>query len=207
MPNQNKIKKSAFQDFSLSVGLILVLLAILYLIPHDRINFWWILAFALILIPTLRALINGAPFVPTPIARARKMASLAQIKPGEKVFDIGCGDGRMVYIAANEFGAHATGLELSPLVYILARIRKFFWKSKAQILFRDFHFYNFKDIDVIMCYLMPETLAKLQAKLEKELKPGARVISYAFKIGTWQETHHEPADQENNMASIWIYKR
>lgn len=206
-PKQNRIKLSSLFDFFLMAGLIGSLLLVLYVMPHDSFNFWWVLVFLIILVPTLRALVNGAPFVPTPLARAKKVAALAKIKPGEKVYDIGCGDGRMVYFAANEFGADATGLELSPLVYVLARIRKLFWRSKAKILFRDFHFYNLKDADVILCYLMPETLAKLQSKLEKELKKGARVVSYAFQIGNWKETHHELKDPANNLASIWVYER
>jgi DNA-directed RNA polymerase beta subunit len=54
------------------------------------------------------------------------------IKKGEKVYDIGCGDGRMVYLAAKDYKANAVGLELSPLVYALAKIRQFFWRSKAK---------------------------------------------------------------------------
>lgn len=168
----------------------------------------WAIALAiLIIIPTIIAMSTGAPFVPTPMARVEKMVSLAKIKKGEKVYDIGCGDGRMVYVAANDYGANAVGYELSPLVYVLARVRKFFWKSKAKIEFTDFRYRNLSDADVIVCYLLPESLARLQPKLEAELKKGARVVSYAFAIGTWGVTHREERDSEKNLAPIWVYER
>ena len=168
----------------------------------------WAIALAiLIIIPTIIAMSTGAPFVPTPMARVEKMLALAKIKKGEKVYDMGCGDGRMVYVAANQYDAHAVGYELSPLVYVLARVRKIFWKSKAKIEFTDFRYRNLSDADVIVCYLMPDALARLQPKLEAELKRGARVISYAFSIGTWGATHREDRDPNLNLAPIWVYQR
>jgi SAM-dependent methyltransferase len=168
----------------------------------------WAIALAvIIIIPTIIAMSTGAPFVPTPMARVKKMLALAKVKPGEKVYDIGCGDGRMVYVAANDYGANAVGLELSPLVYLLAVIRKFFWKSKAQIRFTDFRYRNLSDADVIVCYLLPEALARLQPKLDAELKKGARVVSYAFEIGNWKVTHREERNREQNLAPIWVYER
>ena len=113
----------------------------------------------------------------------------------------------MVYIAANDYGAKAVGLELSPLVYVLAKIRKIFWRSKAEIHFCDFRHKNLSDADVIVCYLLPEPLARLQPKLEAELKKGARVISYAFQIGNWEVTHREERDPKNNLAPILVYER
>lgn len=168
----------------------------------------WAVALAvLIIIPTIIAMSTGAPFVPTPMARVEKMLALAKVKKGEKVYDIGCGDGRMVYVAANDYGANAVGYELSPLVYVLARIRKYFWRSKARIEFTDFRYRNLGDADVIVCYLLPESLARLQPKLENELKKGARVISYAFAIGTWGASKKEESDRANNLAPIWVYER
>lgn len=161
----------------------------------------------LLLIPTLIALVTGAPFVPTPMERVKKMLALAKIKPHEKVYDIGCGDGRMVYLAAKDYNANAVGLELSPLVYGLAKIRHFFWRSKAKIYFTDFRFQKLADANVIVCYLLPESLARLQEKLEKELKKGTRIVSYAFPIGTWKPKQRIERDPRHNLAPIWVYER
>jgi cyclopropane fatty-acyl-phospholipid synthase-like methyltransferase len=195
------------KDILLAIFFVLILIPIFHFFSNIAPNIYSTTFFFLIMVPTLMTLINGAPFVPTPMEAVRKMIKLAKIKKGDVVYDIGCGDGRMVYVAANEYGARATGLELSPLVYTFARIRKLLWRSKAKILFRNFKTQNLRDADVIVCYLMPETLEKLRPKLETELKPGAMVVSYAFRMASWKETHQEPKDAAKNISPIWIYKR
>ncbi len=189
----------------LALIMVLILLPIFNFLTKDVPNWYSTAFFFMIMTPTLMTLVNGAPFVPTPMEAVRKMLKLANIKKGEVVYDIGCGDGRMVYLAVKECGAKGTGFELSPFVYLLAIIRKLFWRSKARILFRNFKTQSFKDADVIMCYLMPETLDKLRPKLESELKKGARIISYAFRIKDWKEKHREEKDLDNNISPIWIY--
>ncbi len=188
------------------IAIVLTLLLVLYITPAGTFNFFNLALMFVILVPTVIALITGAPFVPTPMPAVKKLLELAKIKKGEKVYDIGCGDGRMVYLAAKMYGADATGFELSPLVYFLARLRKIFWHSKAKIVFGDFRRHNLKDADVIVCYLLPEPLARLQSKLEKELKPDARVVSYAFRIGNWKEKHREAKNPQKNIAPIWVYQ-
>ncbi|MBU2524678.1 class I SAM-dependent methyltransferase [Patescibacteria group bacterium] len=159
-----------------------------------------------IAIPTLLALLRGAPFVPTPHARVKKMLALAKIKKGEKVYDIGCGDGRSVYWAAKIFGANAEGIELSPLVYLWARIRKFFWRSKAKITFANLWWKNFSDADVIVFYLMPNLMPRLAAKFKKELKPGTRIVSYAFQVKDLELLHRERRVRKRGFAPIWVYE-
>jgi len=204
---KSKVKTGKVSDFITFFLIAVSCVAIAAMSTGTYQSPWAITLAILIIIPTIIAMVSGAPFVPTPMARVKKMIELAKIKPGDKVYDIGCGDGRMVYVAANDYGANAVGLELSPLVYLLAKVRKFFWKSKAQIHFTDFRYKNLGDADVIVCYLLPEALARLQPKLEAELKKGARVVSYAFQIGTWQPTHREERDPSNNLAPIWVYER
>lgn len=205
--NSKTKKRNQILDFFTFFLLAISTIVIVALTTHTFQSPWAMVLALLITIPTIIAMATGAPFVPTPMARVKKMIELAKVKPGEKVYDIGCGDGRMVYVAANDYGAKAVGFELSPLVYLLARVRKIFWGSKAEIHFTDFRFKNLSDADVIVCYLMPEALARLQSKLEKELKKGARVVSYAFQIGTWQVTHREERNREQNLAPIWVYER
>ncbi len=135
-----------------------------------------------------------------------KMLKLGKIKTGENVVDIGCGDGRLVYMAAKKFGAKATGYELSPIVYILAKIRQLIWRSKAKIKFGDFRRHSLADADCIVTYMLPETLKKFIPKFEKELKQGARIVSYAFCIGDWKPAHVEPSSPEENRSKIFVYE-
>ncbi|MEK7528479.1 MAG: hypothetical protein AAB592_01820 [Patescibacteria group bacterium] len=159
-----------------------------------------------IIIPTVIAFIFGAPFVPTPMAAAEKMIELTGIQKGKKLYDMGCGDGRCVYIAANKYDADAVGIELTPWVYLIARIRKFLWKSKAILLMQNFRSVNISDADAVIFYLLPDSLKLLRQKLEKELKPGCRVVSYAFEIAGWKPVYVEPKKPEQNITRILVYE-
>ncbi len=138
--------------------------------------------------------------------RVKKMLELAKIKQGEKVLDLGCGDGRMAHIASKDHGADAFGIELSPIIYAMARICNFFRGSKAKILLRDFRRVDFSDADVLTFYLLPPILKRMREKWERELKPGARIVSYAFEVEGWEPVYIEPKDPENNYARILVYE-
>lgn len=165
--------------------------------------------FTIILIPTAIALIWGAPWVPTPKNRIRKMLDLAKLKPGEKVYDIGCGDGRAVHLASRLHKADAMGLELSPLVYAGAKLIQpwhMLRGSRGKIKYRDMYRVDLGDGDVILCYLMPHALKRLRKKFEKELKKGTRIISYAFEIPEWKPVHRQQRNRKKNHAPIWVYE-
>ncbi len=183
------------------------MLPMFYWISNTPFNIYTLGFFVLIIYPTLAALINGAPFVPTPMNAVNKMIEAAALKKGNRVYDIGCGDGRIVHTASRKYEIKATGFELSPLVYLLARIKHFLWKSKAKIIFGNFKKHDLSDADVIFCYLLPDTLAKLEPKLNRELKKGAKVISYAFPVHPWKESVKIERDKPNKLAPIWIYEK
>lgn len=208
MSTKTKPKKNSIAaDFFFVFLLALLLILVLHISGRYMNNPIAIGVLIITVIPTIMAMINGAPFVPTPIERVKHMLKLAKIKPGDRVYDIGCGDGRIVYLAANEHGAKATGFELSPLVYLLARARKFFWKSKADIKFRNFKSENISDADIVFCYLLPDCLKSIKDSLLSQLKPGAKIVSYAFEVPEWELIHKEEKDPSQNFAPIWIYQK
>jgi SAM-dependent methyltransferase len=193
-----------------TLSVLLVFFALIPLLYFLSASFNESLALVILIvisIPTVMAMINGAPYVPTPMARVEKMVALAKLKPRQRVYDLGCGDGRFVFVAANRYGAHATGIELSPLVYLLAKIRQLFWRSKAEIRFGNFKFFDLSDAEVIFCYLLPETLAKIQPELDRQLKPGTRIYSYAFAIPSWKLIGEENRNVSANLAPVYIYEK
>lgn len=147
---------------------------------------------------------GGGPFVPTPLPAVHKILKEAAIKKGEKVYDIGAGDGRFVHFAAKDYKAQATGFELDPFVYFLAKIRQKFWGWKGKMIHGNFLNNSIKDADVVLCYMLPRTLAKFQKKFDKELKKGTRVVSYAFSIGNWKPYKIIPKTKK--ISKILIYK-
>lgn len=153
---------------------------------------------------TLYALIIGAPPVPTPKRVAKQILKAANIKKGEIVYDLGCGDGRLVFSAAMA-GAKATGFEISPIVFTWAYLNKIIRTSSAKILWRDFLMADISDANTIFLYMYPTTIKLfLKKKFEKQLKPGTKVISFAFEIKNLRLIQKTKAD--NYPGFIFVYQ-
>lgn len=126
------------------------------------------------------------PLVPTEKRVIKKIAELADLKDGETVYDLGCGDGRVIEALAQEKKITAIGVDVSRIIICLAKIRRLWKKSPIQLLRKNFFDQDLSDADVVFCYLFPRFMKKLQEKFERELKPGARVISYSFPMIEWK---------------------
>ena len=144
-----------------------------------------------------------SPFVPSSRKTVDKMLRLAKIQKGEKLVDLGCGDGRIVVRADTRYGAIATGYEISFPVWLLAQLNKLLWRSSATIRRGNLFQADLSEADVVTCYLLPAVMKRLAPIFKKELKPGARVVSAAFSMPDWQPTEtHERAD---GCTQILIY--
>ncbi len=129
---------------------------------------------------------KAAPYVPTWQRDVRRMLQLAQVKPGELVVDLGSGDGRFLVTASQEFGSQAVGYELSLLPYVVSLIRKRISRAnRISVKFRDFYRADLSPADVVVCFLTPKAMKKLEPKFERELRPGTRVVSFAFRLPGW----------------------
>lgn len=140
---------------------------------------------AIAIITIISLLIFGyvkVPYVKTPEKGMNKMFELAKIKPGEKVYDLGCGNGQFVFKAEKDFKAIATGFELSPYPFFLAQSSQLIKGYKSKIYFKNFLNQNLSDADVIFCFLMPGACKKLSQKLDQELTPKTRIVSYGFGL-------------------------
>lgn len=152
----------------------------------------------------LPAFVGGA-WSPTRSRAVKKMLSLARLKPGETVVDLGAGDGRILIHAAKAFGAHAVGIEIDPLRWLLCKVRLFFLnhspaqrrrnpRVRATVNMANFFEEDLSYADVVTFYLSQAAADKLKAKLERELRPGARVVSYRRPIPGWKPTVHDVED-------------
>jgi SAM-dependent methyltransferase len=136
----------------------------------------------LFLMSTIWTNSRGAPWVPTARLTIHRMLSLAGVRPGEVVYDLGCGDGRVLVIAARSFGARAVGIELdlSRFLCSLAVVAAFGLWHRVRVVHGDLFRQDLRVADVVVTYLLQATNDRLQAKLLRDLRPGARVISNTF---------------------------
>ena len=125
------------------------------------------------------------PYVPTRAQVVEEMLRLAQVKPTDVVYDLGCGDGRIVIMAVEKFGARGVGIDIDPKRIDEARANA----AKAGVAARaEFRLGNLFDADirpatVVTLYLLPEVNLRLKPKLLAELRPGTRVVSHDFSMG------------------------
>ena len=133
------------------------------------------------------------PWVPPEKRRARRALKMANLQPGELLYDLGAGDGRILLMAAEEFGACAIGIEASPLQFAFTWLRCFFSGSKPKPSVRRENFYqsDLSDADVIFAYLTPEHAIRFQDDLAAQLKPGARVVAVAFDFPDWKPSDYD----------------
>ncbi len=129
----------------------------------------------------------GAPWVPTAPATIRKMLQMAEVQPGQKVVDLGAGDGRIVIMAAREFKARAAGVEIDPLRCWLANvfIRLSGLRDWARVYYGNMYSFDLTDADVVTLYLLHPTNQALKERLARQLRPGAKVVSHSFLMAGW----------------------
>jgi len=141
----------------------------------------------------------GPPYVPSSGAVVAKMLQLAQVKEGERMVDLGSGDGRIVMTFAKA-GIEAHGYEINPTLVLASRlaIRAHGLRGKAFIHWRSFMGIDFSKFDIVAIYTLPRIMETLEARIQKELPPGGRVVSNTFSFKNW------PVDKKED--KVFLYK-
>ncbi len=157
-------------------------------------------------ISMLIAVITKIPFVPTPKRIIHKLIEIADLKGTEKIYDLGCGDGRLLFITESKTSIAGTGYEISPMPLIISKIKKFFLKSKVEIKAKNFLKQDLSDADTIFVYLIPDIMPKLAKKLKNECKKGTKIISHTFKIKDLQTKKIYKKDKSKKLPVIYVYE-
>jgi protein-L-isoaspartate O-methyltransferase len=148
-----------------------------------------------------------APYVSSPTHVVDRMLELANIKPGETVYDLGSGDGRVLIAAVEKYKAHAVGVEISPKLVVEAsgNIQKAGVADQARVMQGDVMEADLKGADVVIIYLATSLNEKLRPRFERLLKPGARVISHDYAVPGWKPARVERTDDRHEHL-IYVYE-
>ena len=152
------------------------------------------------------AAVSLAPWVPSKKRDVLRALKLASPKQGEVLYDLGCGNGTVVFLAAKNYPAKAVGVEMALPLYLMCKIRAVFNKNiigSVRFINQNLFKTNISDADIIYVFGMPAVLSKkLRPKLENELRPGTRIVSYVFPIDGWDP---EIIDWPKNKNPIYLY--
>ena len=127
---------------------------------------------------------KGAPWIPTPKKNVRGMLELADVGSNDIVYDLGSGDGRIIIMAAKEFGAKSVGIELDPIRVLWSRlkIRRAKLTNQVKVIKRDFFETDIQEASVVTIYQTIGVNKRIREKLKRELKPGSRIVTYRLEI-------------------------
>ena len=152
-----------------------------------------------------------APYYPTPEIVVDKMLQLGGLKAGEKMFDLGSGDGRIVIAAARKYKADATGVEFDDSLakQSAARIQTLGLSATAHIIHGDLLKQDYSSADLLTVYLLPVGNEKVTPMLEKQLKKGARIVAHDFEFTAWKPEKVQDIDDdgEGRAHRLYLYRR
>ncbi|MGE5791217.1 MAG: SAM-dependent methyltransferase [Bacteroidota bacterium] len=142
------------------------------------------------------------PYVPTKQEVVEEMLRMAGVKPGDVVYDLGCGDGRIVVTAAQKFGARGVGVDIDPkrIAEAVENARRAGVERQVEFRVGDLFETDIREATVVTLYLLPDVNLRLKPKLLRDLKPGTRVVSHDFSMGDdWKP------ERTLRLGNDWIY--
>lgn len=143
---------------------------------------------------------------PTDRETVSQILDLLDIEPGDVIYDLGCGDGRFLTGAVKNYDAEAVGIEIDPVRVIMSWIRLFATGtfSRASVVMGNMYEKDMTEADAVVLFLSGDANEKLAPKLNRELSPGTKIVSYYHKLPGWT-----PVKQEKNKDEhpIYLYER
>lgn len=142
-------------------------------------------------------------YVPTPPEVVDEMLRMVNVHKGDVVYDLGCGDGRIVIAAAKKYGVRAVGIDIDPerIKESEANARREGVANLVKFRQEDLFQANISEATVVTLYLLDRLNEKLRPKLLRDLKPGTRIVSHAFRMGDWEP--EQSADVNGRMVYMW----
>jgi protein-L-isoaspartate O-methyltransferase len=152
-----------------------------------------------------------APYYPTPQTIVEKMLQFGELKAGEKMFDLGSGDGRIPIMAAQKFRADSTGVEFDDALFkqSMDKIKSLGLDSRCRIIHGDLLKQDYSSADLLTVYLLPMSNDKVTPILEKQLKKGTRIVAHDFEFSAWKAEKVLDIDDDGEGRShrLYLYRR
>ena len=144
----------------------------------------------------------GAGYEPTPRRAVEAMLRLAEVGPADLLFDLGAGTGAIVFRAARGRGARVVAVEVEPIRYLVLWMRRRFGSGGERVALRWGNLFSldYREATVVTAFLWPGAMARLRPKFERELPPGARVVSHCHPVPGWTPQTHDPA------TDVYLYR-
>ena len=151
---------------------------------------------------------NLGPDFPTPEAVVMRMLEVAHVRPNEMVYDLGCGDGRIVIAAAQRFNARAVGIELSRDIFekTSARVQALNLQDRVTVINGNALHTDLSPADVVTLYLLTSSNDRLRPRLEHDLRAGARVVSHDYEIRGWEPREVDKLTVMGRLHKIYLYQ-
>ncbi len=148
-----------------------------------------------------------APFVASPSNVVTAMLELAGLKNNETLYDLGCGDARIIIEAAQKFGAKAVGIELDDGRFrdCTRRVQEAHLEGRVEVVHANLLDVNLKQADVVTLYLLTSANDRVRPNLERDLKKGARVVSHDFQITGWIPTKTKEIKENWGSHTLYLY--
>ena len=150
---------------------------------------------------------GGALFCFTHSSKIDAILDSIPMKRGDKIVDLGCGDGRFLAAASKRYNITGIGYDVNFLAVFMARFRFLFSPAAIKIIRKNFFNVSLSDKDIIFCYLFPDVMEKLASKLEGEMKEGALLVSCNFPLPGWTPVSILTADHGFQKDPIYIYRK
>lgn len=161
----------------------------------------------LLAVTAVWGLLLKVPSVPTPMPVVRAMIDLARLHGDERIADLGAGDGRLLIEAKKKYPAiKAVGCELNPPVWLLGKIRAWLSRVHIQLHLRSIVHEDLSQTDVVFLYLFPELLQTLTEKFTRELRPGATIISYMFRLKDREPVETQTVRGYWGESTLYLYR-
>ncbi len=156
-------------------------------------------AFAVLVLLFGFVVLFGAPYLPTRRLEAETALDLLDLKPGQTLYELGCGDGRVLKRAAQR-GLNAVGYELNPLLVLTARLNTWRYRKQVKVVWGNFWRADLSQADGIFVFLIDRFMEKLDKKIESEIKKPVKLVSFAFQIP------NKKYSKAQNGLFLYVYK-